>query len=311
MPYLVEKNSGKIAEVTLGKGANAVKIGGQTALPYQYYEGDDPNPAIVAIEIFDREPTEWSDTLKDAWGNVLSDPVAWAKKAVDLGAEMIYLRLDSIDPAKGGRSVADCVKTVKDVLGAINVPLGVQGCGLDEHDKPLIAEVAESCKGENLLIGLATTENYATLAAACLANDHTIISCAPLDINICKQTNILIGEMNMPMDRIVIDPTIGGLGYGLEYAYSILERGRIGALQGDKMLSMPLLGFVGDEAWKTKEATASESDFPGWGDKKERGILWEVVTATTLLQSGIDLLIVRHPETMKTVQAHVKLLKAV
>jgi len=218
---------------------------------------------------------------------------------------MIYLKLETLDPAKGGRSVEDCIKTVQDVLKAVNVPLAIQGCEIDEFDKVFVPAVAEACKGENLLIGLATQENYATYAASCIANGHTIISCAPLDINICKQTNILIGEMNMPMDRIVIDPTIGGLGYGIEYAYSILERGRVGALQGDKMLAMPVLGFVGSEAWKTKEAIATEADFPQWGNKEERGIMWEVVTATTLLQSGIDLLIVRHPKTMTVIQEHV------
>jgi acetyl-CoA decarbonylase/synthase complex subunit delta len=176
---------------------------------------------------------------------------------------------------------------------------------VDEYDRPLLTQVAETYKGENLLIGLASQGNYTTLTASCVANGHTLISCAPLDINICKQTNILISEMNMPLDRVVIDPTIGGLGYGMEYAYSILERGRMGALQGDKMLAMPVMGFVGAEAWKSKEANASEGDYPGWGNLEDRGILWETVTATTLLQSGIDLLIMRHPAAMKTVQEYV------
>ena len=315
MPYLLEKSASMINEVTLGAtqadgGARTgvIKLGGQSSLPYQSYEGANPNRAVVAIEVLDREPAEWSETLKAAWGGVLSDPVAWAKKAVELGAEMIYLKLESIDPDNGGRSVDDCVKTVGDVLGAVGCPLAVQGCGVDEFDKPLLTQVAEAYKGENLLIGLAAQENYATLTASCVANGHTLISCAPLDINICKQTNILIGEMNMPLDRVVIDPTIGGLGYGMEYAYSILERGRLGSLQGDKMLSMPVMGFVGAEAWKAKEANATEEDFPKWGKREDRGILWEVVTATTLLQSGLDLLVMRHPAAMKTVQEHIALL---
>lgn len=310
MPYLMEKSSGVINEVSLGANRGIVKLGGQGSLPYQSYEGANPNPAIVAIEVTDYAPTGWADTLEKAWGGVLSDPVAWAKKAVELGAQMIYLKLESLDPAKGGRSIADCVKTAEAVMKAVNCPLAVQGCGIDELDRDLMPAVAEACKGENLLLGLANQENYATLAASCLANGHSLISSAPLDINICKQTNILIGEMNMPLGSVVIDPTIGGLGYGMEYAYSILERGRTGALQGDKMLSMPVMGFVGQEAWKAKEANASEDDFPGWGNKEDRGILWEVVTATTLLQSGIDLLVMRHPAAMKTVQEHIKQLMA-
>jgi len=313
MPYLMEKSGSAINEVTIGATqaqggtrGHVVKLGGQGCLPFQSYEGEHPNRGVVAMEILDRNPVEWADTLKAFWGDALSSPVAWAKKAVELGAEMVYVKLESIDPDNGGRSIEDCVKTVGDILAAVDCPVGVQGCGNDECDRPLLTAVAEAYKGENLLIGLASQSNYPTLTASCVANGHTLVSCAPLDINICKQTNILISEMNMPMERVVIDPTIGGLGYGMEYAYSIMERGRMGALQGDKMLSMPVMGFVGAEAWKSKEANAPEEDFPGWGNLEERGVLWEVVTATTLLQSGLDLLVMRHPTAMKTVQEYIQ-----
>jgi len=138
-----------------------------------------------------------------------------------------------------------------------------------------------------------------------MVNKHTLIANSPLDINICKQLNILINEMGMPLDKIIIDPSIGGLGYGIEYAYSIGERGRIGSLQGDKMLALPTMGTVGHEAWKTKEAQASSDEYPGWGEQEERGILWEAVTASTLLQSGLDILVMRHPEAVKLVKKNI------
>lgn len=309
MPYLLEKSSNGISEVVLGATsadggtrANVLKIGGETCLPFQNYEGVESNRAIVAAEVLDRDPTEWAPSLRAAWGDdVLADPVAWAKAAVEKGADMIYLKLESLDPDNGGRSVEDVCATVGAVLKAVGCPVGLQGCGTAELDKELIPKVAEQFAGENLLIGLADQENYATYTAACMGNGHTLISSSPLDINICKQTNIMISEMNMPMNRIVIDPSIGGLGYGLEYSYSVMERGRIGALQGDKMLAMPVIGFIGQEAWKAKEAVASEEDFPKWGQQQERGVLWETVTATALLQSGLDILVMRHPEAMKTV----------
>jgi acetyl-CoA decarbonylase/synthase complex subunit delta len=126
-----------------------------------------------------------------------------------------------------------------------------------------------------------------------------------LDINICKQLNILINEMNMPLDRIVIDPMTGALGYGIEYGYSIMERGRMGALQGDKMLAMPLICTVGFEAWRAKEAWASEGDFPGWGPQAVRGPMWEAMTAAALLQGGADILCLRHPEAVKATKKHI------
>lgn len=225
---------------------------------------------------------------------------------------MIYLKLLSVDPDNGGRSVDDCVQTVGDVLKAVACPIAVAGCGVDEYDKPLIAKVAETFTGENLLIGLAKQENYATYAAACMVHKHTLIASSPLDINICKQLNILISEMNMPAERLIIDPSIGGLGYGLEYSYSVMERGRLGALQGDKMLAMPVIGFIGAEAWKAKEATAAVADFPKWGAQEERGVLWETVTAASLMQAGIDILVMRHPDAIKTIKGQIdELMKTV
>ena len=218
---------------------------------------------------------------------------------------MIYLKLASADPDNGGRSVEECSASVGEVLKAVGCPLAVAGCGVIEYDRPLITKISGDHSGENLLIGLASQENYATYAAACMGGGHCLIASSPLDINLCKQTNILISEMNIPLNRIVIDPSIGGLGYGLEYAYSVLERGRLGALGGDKMLAMPVIGFIGAEAWKAKEALAIEDDFPGWGDRETRGVLWESITATSLMQSGIDILVMRHPEAMKTVKSHI------
>lgn len=313
MPYLSEKSNGSIVQVVLGatgesggSRTSVLTVGGEGSLPYQSYEGENVNRPVVAAEVVDYHPTEWPASLREAWGDCLASPPQWAKEAVARGADMIYLKLLSINPDYGGRSIDECVATVREVLQAVGCPVAVQGCGDDEFDKPLITRVAEEFKGENLLLGLAKQDNYATYAAACIGNGHTLISSSPLDINICKQVNILISEMNLPANRVVIDPSIGGLGYGLEYSYSIMERGRIGALQGDKMLGMPVIGFIGAEAWKAKEANADEADFPKWGDRESRGVLWETVTATALLQAGIDILVMRHPEAMKAVKGHVE-----
>lgn len=310
---LKDRNTSKVAAVTLGatkeQGGTRTKtvtVGGVSCLPFLHFEGETPNRPIIAMEVVDRVPEEWNDEIKSALGDCLNSPVAWAKKCVDeLGADLIFLKLQSADPELGNRSVEECVKTVKEVLAAVGVPLAVVGCGIDEIDNKLIAAVAENCAGENLLLGFAAQENYNTIVAACMVHKHTVIAQSPLDINICKQLNILISEMGLPLDRIIIDPSIGGLGYGIEYAYSIQERQRIGSLQGDKMLAMPVLGTVGFEAWKAKEANVSETEFPGWGDQAERGILWEAMTASGLLQAGIDILVMRHPEAVKLVRKNI------
>ncbi|HEY5584525.1 MAG TPA: acetyl-CoA decarbonylase/synthase complex subunit delta [Ruminiclostridium sp.] len=310
---LKDRNSSKVAVVTLGATkeqggtrSKTITVGGTSCLPFLHFEGETPNRPVIAMEVVDRVPTEWNEELKKSIGTSINSPVEWAKKCVDeWGADFIFLKLQSADPEMGNRSIEECVETVREVLKAVEVPLAVVGCGIDEVDNKLMAAVAENFAGENLLLGLAASANYNTIVAACMVHKHTVIAQSPLDINICKQLNILITEMGLPLNKIIIDPSIGGLGYGIEYAYSIQERERIGALQGDKMLALPILGIIGFEAWKAKEANVSETEFPGWGDQAERGILWEAMTASALLQAGIDILVMRHPEAVKLVKKNI------
>jgi acetyl-CoA decarbonylase/synthase complex subunit delta len=314
-----ERNTGKIAQVVLGatkeqggSRADTITVGGETCLPFMHFEGEIPDKPVIAMEVVDRVPEEWNDVLKASLKDVIDNPAAWAKKCVEeWGADMIALRLQSADPDLGNSSPEDCVKTVKEVLEAVSVPLAVIGCGIDETDNKIIPAIAESFAGENLLLGYASQDNYNTIVAACMVHKHTVIAQSPLDINICKQLNILITEMGLPQEKIIIDPSIGGLGYGMEYAYSIQERGRIGALGGDKMLSMPVMATIGHESWKVKEANVSEKEYPGWGDEKERGILWEATTASTLLQAGLNILMMRHPDAVKLIKKNIEdLMKA-
>jgi acetyl-CoA decarbonylase/synthase, CODH/ACS complex subunit delta len=310
---LKDRNASKVARVILGATreqggtrTSTITVGGAASLPFLHFEGEVPNRPVIAMEVVDRVPEEWSDELKNVFAGVLDNPAAWARKCVEeCGADLIFLRLQSADPELGNSSSEKCVETVKSVLAAVGVPIAIIGCGIDEVDNKVIAAVAEGCAGENLLLGFATQENYNTIVASCMVHKHTVIAQSPLDINICKQLNILISDMGLPLDKIILDPSIGGLGYGIEYAYSIGERGRIGALQGDRMLGMPVLGTIGYEAWKAKEANVGMDEFPGWGEQAERGILWEAMTASALLQSGLDILVMRHPEAVKLARKNI------
>lgn len=307
-----DRNSGKIAPVVLGATAaeggtrkHTITVGGETSLPYLHFEGETPNRSIIVAEVVDKAP-DWNQEVLEYYKDVINDPAAWAKKAVEeYGADMVMVRLSSADPEQGGSSPEQCAQTVKNVLAAVGCPVAVIGPGIHEIDNKVLPAVAEACAGENLLIGNADNDNYNTLTAACMVHKHTLIATSPLDINMCKQLNILITEMGLPADKIIIDPSIGGLGYGIEYSYSIGERSRIGALGGDKMLAMPVIGQIGFEAWKGKESIASEEEFPQWGDQGKRGMLWEATTAVALLQSGIDMLVMRHPKAMELVRRNV------
>lgn len=310
---LKDKNTGKINTVTLGAKKDAggtrtsvITVGGDTALPFLHFEGEFPCQPVIAMEVQSRAPRQWNETVKAPFAAVLDNPAAWAQKCVEeYGAELIYLKLAGADPDLENHTPEECVKTVKSVLAAVGVPLIVVGCGNEEKDNQVMPLVAEAAAGENLLIGVAEQENYKSVVAAAMVHKHNLIALTPCDINICKQLNILITEMGLPLDKIVIDPGAGGLGYGIEYTYSILERGRLGALQGDKMLSTPVIVTVGYEAWRAKEANAPECEFPAWGEQGERGILWEAMTATALLQGGVHIIVMRHPEAIKLVRKNI------
>ena len=311
---LKEKYRSQVREVVLGATkdnggtrSHTIKVGGESTLPFLHFEGEVPNRPVIAMEIWDIFPEEWPQNLKDAFGDALNDPAAWAKKCVEeYGADMIALRFKSADPDLKDASAEDCIATLKKVLEAVGVPLIVYGCGKMEKDNAIIGPIGEAAEGENLLLGVAEQENFKSVASAAMAYKHSVIAQSPIDINIAKQLNILISEMSTPLlDRIVIDPTIAALGYGIEYSYSIMERARFGALNGDRMLAMPMIGNVGHEVWSKKETFIPADEEPSWGEQPERSLAWEAVTAMALMQAGMNILVMRHPQAVKLVKQNI------
>ncbi len=300
-----ERWTSKVNELVIGVEPNTVKVGGDTTLPFLFYEGEMPNRPVVALEVCDMEPDDWPENLMSVYQDVIGDPVAWAKKNVEYGADLVCLRLTSSHPDFKDASPEECAKTAKAVADAVNVPLIVIGSGVEEKDAEVLPVVAAALEGKSVLLGNATPDNYKTITAACMVSGHSIIASNPLDINLAKQLNILITEMGLPADKIAIDPLVGALGYGIEYAYSIMERARLGALTGDKMLAMPVICFVGQEAWKAKEAKTEISETPEWGELTKRAILWETMTATTFAHASGAIMVLRHPESLKQFKFHI------
>jgi len=313
----VEKWATGVSEVTIGATSadggtrtSVVTIGGDTSLPFLHFEGKTPNKPAIAMEVLDIAPSNWAPPLQDALGDVAEDPAAWAKKCVDeFGADMICLRLLGAHPDQADKSAEDCAQTVKSVLEAVGVPLIIWGCGQAEKDNEVMPRCSEIAAGENCLLGSATEDNYKTITAACMADGHKLLTEAPLDINIQKQVNILVSEMGIDLSRIVMYQSTGGLGYGMEYAYSIMERTRIAALSGDRMLSMPMLAVVGAEAWKAKEARSPEDVAPEWGAAEERGVTWEATTANCFLNGGTHILVMWHPKAVELLRTMINSLK--
>ncbi len=294
--------SGAIRSVTIGKGAKAITLGGETSYPFYLFEGEMANIPKIAMEVWDTDPgEEWADPCKEPFKDVLADPVAWAKKCVnDYGAQALALILVSTDPNGDNAPAEKAAATAKKVLEAVDVPIIVYGTGNVEKDAEVLPAVAEACQGANLVLGPVQDKNYKKIGAACLGYNHSVAANTPIDVNLAKQLNILLGQLGVKDNTILVDPTTGGLGYGMEYTYSVMERDRMAALtQEDEKLQSPIINYMSQEVWKVKECKQTNEEAPQLGDQTKRGILMEAVTAVSLLLAGADLLIMRHPEAVK------------
>ncbi len=304
-----ETYAGSIKGVTIGKGDTALTVGGQTSYPFYHFEGDMPNKPVIAMEIWDMAPEDWPEAALAPFKDVVSDPAAWAKKCVEeFGAQAIVLQLKSTDPNDKDASADEAAETVKKVLSAISVPLIVWGCAVPAKDEEVLKKVAEVCQGENLAIGPVEEKNHKGIGAAAMGYGHTIISSSPIDVNLAKQVNILLENLGVSLNNVIVDPTTGGLGYGLEYSYSVMERLTMAAMtQGDDKLQNPMINNLGNEVWKCKEAKQTVADAPELGDPERRAILMEAVGAISYLMSGSSTLVMRHPESIKLVKAFIDL----
>ncbi len=304
--------NGVIKEIPLGREDHPVIVGGETAYPFHLFEAQMPHPPIIAMEVYDAPPEEWAESALAPFADVADDPAAWAQKCVNAyGAEMIALQLASTDPNAQNTSPEQAAEVTKKVAAAIEVPLLVWGSANLEKDVEVLKMVAEACAGENLVLGPVEEGSYKALGAAALAYQHTVAASTPIDINLAKQLNILLANLGVPDEKILVDPTVASLGYGLEYSYSVMERIRMAGLtQEDERLQFPIVCNLAKEVWKIKEAKLTEEEAPLLGDPAKRGVLLEAGTALLLALAGADILIMRHPDAVQLVRGFMKDLMA-
>jgi len=288
-----EAYKGVVREVTIGKGEKSMKVGGENILPLHFFdEGTLPNPPKFALEVLDMEPADKTAHLLEPFGNTVSDPIQWAKKCEGFGVDAICLTLISTDPAEKDSSADKAAELVKRMLAQVKKPLIVYGSGDEKKDMEVLPKVAQVCAGENLLIGPVQKENYEVVGKAILDNGHVAIAQSPLDINLLKELNVKLCKF-LPPERVIIDPLSSALGYGIEYSFSLIERVKqIGVITKDSMTMMPIIANLGDECWKTKQAK----------ENRTQGLLWEGMTALSLYLAGANILVLRHPETLKSVK---------
>lgn len=263
------------------------------------------------MEVWDYDPSEeWPAAAVAPFKDVISSPEAWAKKCVDAyGADIIVLQMKSTDPNGMNRGADEAAQVAKKVSDAVNVPVIVWGTANNQKDEEVLKKIAQLCESKNLGLGPVEEANHKGVGASALGYGHTIIASSPIDVNLAKQLNILLSNLGVQGNKIVIDPTTGGLGYGLEYSYSVMERIMMAALtQEDDKLQIPMISNVGNEIWKCKEAGQPIEDAPTLGDPEKRAIMMEAVAAVCYLLSGAGVVILRHPESVRLMRSFIELL---
>jgi acetyl-CoA decarbonylase/synthase complex subunit delta len=308
----VETYSGKITEVKLGATRSeggtrgkSVTIGGETSPAFYSFERPMPHPPVVTLDVFDME-VPLSKAVKMHVKEVVGDPAAWAKLAVEkFGADMVTIHLISVDPLLKNATPQDACKTVEKVLQAVDVPLVIGGCGDPVKDADVFAEITETFAGERFLISSITRDmDVERCAKYVKKNGHVALSFTPMDLNLARELNRRLYDF-LGREDIVMDLTTAALGYGLDYAFTNMERARMGGLMGDVELAHPMSSGT-TNAWAAREAWLKMS--AEWEPRELRGPLWEVTTALTLALAGVDLFMMMHPAAVKTLKDVTKLL---
>jgi acetyl-CoA decarbonylase/synthase complex subunit delta len=302
----------QIQEVTLGASSgdggsrkSTVTLGGENALPY-YFDAEMPHRNHVTLDVFDM-PIGMAKSVKVNYEDVMNDPAEWAKKAVrEFNADMVTIHLISTDPLINDTPAREAAKVVEDVLQAVDVPIVIGGSGNPDKDPEVLEKAAEVAEGERVLLASASLNlDYERIAKAAIDYGHVVLSWTQLEINAQKELNRkLMKQCNLPRESLVMDPTTAALGYGLDYAYTNMERIRLAGLMGDDELTFPMSSGTTNawgarEAWMVSSPLNQDSD---WGPREYRGPIWEIVTGLTLSLAGNDMFMMMHPTSVQVLK---------
>lgn len=269
-----------------------IKLIGESSMPFVEL---DKNNFKTAVEVLVKIPESYQDTLKKAWGAACQNPLDYVRAAVKKKSDFLAVKFNLTEEDLHN-SLEEYIDLLKEIEKISTKPLIVTGSENDEIDEKILPELIQILE-KPAIVGSVHEKTYKKIIPHC--EKHFVIARTPIDINLAKELNILISDMNFSKDKIIIDTTIGALGYGLDYAYSVIERIKQAAFDGDEYLNMPIIAFVGDEVWKTKETKFSDYSL-SWGDKEERSIIWEISTSGAFMSAGANIIVVRHPQTLDT-----------
>ena len=244
------------------------------------------NKYVLEVPIFN--PEENFQIAKDYFKT--NDKIELINKAQDSECDFLSLKFNVTKT----EDIKEASIILKLLLPQITKPLMLNGCGNDSIDKELLPELIKILDRE-CIISFATENTYKEIVPAVVKGGHKLVLRTPIDINLCKELNILTSDLGLSLDKIIIDTDIGGLGYGLDYGYSTIEKIK---LESDEYLKMPIISFVAEESLKIKE-TKSDTFSNSWGAISTRAKMFELAAVSAVKAAGADILVLYHPENIK------------
>ena len=188
---------------------------------------------------------------------------------------------------------------LKKIFQIIKKPLMICGCGNDEIDIELLPELIKTLD-RKCIISHVTEKTYKEIIPFVISGGHYVILKTPIDINLAKELNILVQELGLPSDKIIINTDIGGLGYGYEYGYSMIEKVKI-EREKDPYLDYPIFSDASSEALKTKEAKFDTFD-SCWGIFEDRKRMIELSACAGVIAAGANIIAVNCPDNIKVLR---------
>ncbi len=258
---------------------NNLKIGGETSSPIF-------NPLFVLnIPIF--APEKNFDIVKNYFNT--NDRQTIIQQAQASECDIVGLKFN----IENSKQIEEAVEILNESQTLITKPLMIQGINNDEIDSILLPKLIESLKSP-AIIAFANGNTYKTLVPKVIEGNHILVLRSPIDINLAKELNILSADLGLNLNKILIDTDIGGLGYGFEYGYSIMEKIKLEGLKGDNYLNMPLISFGCEESLKTKEAKSENFD-TNWGRLQKRAEFFELAAASAIMAAGANVIVMNYP----------------
>ena len=252
--------------------------------------GDKNCPPIFCLDVPIFNFEEMFQTAKDFYGTCGTKEILM--KAQESGCDILSLRFN----IESTEEIPAAVKLLKEILPEITKSLMIRGAGNAEIDRELLPELIKNLDRE-CIISSADENTYQSVVPAVVSGGYIAVLKSPIDINLAKELNILSADFGLSLDKIIIDTDIGGLGYGLEYGYSIMEKIRLEGIKGDEYLNMPMISFAAEESLKTKEAK-SDTFSTCWGSLSARSELFEITAASAVMAAGADIIVLNNPQAI-------------